>query len=42
MFKGAIIIFSLLIIFMAACIMPWWFLPLCIVAGILGGLMKKY
>ena len=35
MFEGAIIIFCLLILFIAACIMPWWFLPLGIIVGIL-------
>ena len=35
MFQGALIVFSLLIIFIAACITPWWFLPVCFLAGIL-------
>lgn len=44
MFQGAIIVFCLLIIFIAACIMPWWFIPAMILGGILFFLVspKKY
>ena len=31
MFLGAIIVFCILFIFLAACILPWWFFPVVIV-----------
>ena len=35
MITGALIVFSLLVIFIAACLLPWWFLPVCFVVGFL-------
>ena len=35
MFTGALIVFGLLAIFIAACILPWWFIPACIIATII-------
>ena len=35
MFTGALIVFSLLVIFIAACLLPWWFIPACIIATII-------
>jgi len=35
MFKGAIIVFSLLILFIGFCVTPWWFIPALIVGGII-------
>ena len=34
MFIGALIVFSLLVIFIAVCLLPWWFIPVCIIATI--------
>ena len=35
MFEGAIIVFSLLILFIGFCVTPWWFIPALIVGGII-------
>ena len=35
MFTGALIVFSLLVIFIAACHLPWWFIPACFVGAII-------
>ena len=35
MFTGVLIVFSLLVIYIAACILPWWFIPVCIFAAFL-------
>ena len=35
MFRGAIWVFAILFIFIAACILPWWFFPTMIVGGLL-------
>ncbi len=35
MFTGALIVFSLLVIFIAACLLPWWFIPVCIIATLI-------
>ncbi len=35
MFEGAIIVFSLLILFIGFCVTPWWFIPALIAGGII-------
>lgn len=40
MFQGAIIVFCLLVIFIAACLLPWWFFPAFFLVGIIWILMN--
>lgn len=42
MFQGAIIVFCILIIFLAWAIMPWWFLPVTITYFIIVEMLKKH
>ncbi len=42
MFTPGLIILALLIIFIAACIMPWWYLPLIILGAIFTLCLKKH
>lgn len=35
MFEGAIIVFSILILFIGFCVTPWWFIPTLIAGGII-------
>lgn len=39
-----LIVWCILIIFIAACILPWWFIPVCIIATIVNMIFfpRKY
>ena len=36
-----VIVWCILLIFIAACILPWWFLPAVFVTGVLWTFMNK-
>ena len=41
MIEGALIVFSILVIIIAACLMPWWVLPTCFIVGLICALLKN-
>ena len=41
MFQGALIVFAIFFIIIAACILPWWFLPGLIVYFTIVELLKR-
>ena len=42
--EAGCIILAIFIIILAACIMPWWWLPVCAIVGIIAALLdpKKF
>ena len=42
MFQGALIILCIFVIIIAACLLPWWFLPVAITYFLIIELLRKH
>lgn len=42
MYQGALIVFSILFIFIAATLLPWWFFPAMFVGGFIWWYIKYF